>query len=238
MNSSKSILYISISVLFLSVTYLVFTNPSMNYALEVEVAQKELLEQQKEVEKANEQNKKLKQWNMFLTSDVAVDDERYPLVVMRSGYKVLKIGSETALVGWKMDLANTSKQFGYMPTIEFSLTDEDRFILESSTESGRILKESFGSIQGTMTIPVSDLERLSGVTWTIRIDNWIQNEKNLKGKRLERLETLLKDGDKRPNWIDEAFDENPYLIVVPKWGAVEKAIKKDETLGTEQKVTK
>lgn len=222
---TKSFFFISVSILFLVAAYLAFNSPSLNFKLAEKIATKEDAIKSIKLENINERNNKLKEWKWFYSTDVAVDNEKYPIVILRSGYKVLSISEKLSLVGWKMDIANTSPKSRYYPSIEYSITDTDGFEIGSSSEKGNVLAQSFGSIQGTLNIANSDLERLSLEDWTISIGNWSTDEKNTKEKRYDRLKKMIKDENKRPFWINSAIEENKYIgMFSEKWKQIKSII--------------
>ena len=113
---AKSSMYLSISILMLVVAYLAFSNPALNYILAYEAKEKERKLAEDELSSVNDRNAKLKEWRWFGLGDVATDSEKYPIVVMRSGFKVIKIADERVLVGWRMD-----KMKGFLSDGEWTL---------------------------------------------------------------------------------------------------------------------
>ncbi|MFK3975105.1 hypothetical protein [Shewanella vesiculosa] len=222
---TKSVMYGSISLLILIISYLVYNSPSLNHELASKAALKEKVLAKAELDKINERNTKLKEWKWFGWSDVAVDNEKYPIVILRTGFKVIKISDDNSLVGWRMDIANTSEKSRYLPSVNYSITDSDGFEISSSSETGNILAQSFGVVQGTFKVSNSDLERLSSDTWTISIGDWGSNEQYSKGKRYERLKALVEDENKRPIWLKTYVDENPFNVYFSdKWKIIQSIV--------------
>lgn len=225
LNVAKSFLFTSLSIFFLVAAYLGFNSPSINFNLAEEIAKKEHALKSVGLKNVNARNNKLKEWTWFYSSDVAVNNEKYPIVILRSGYKVLRISEERSLVGWKIYIANTSPKSRYYPNIEYSITDSDGFEIGSSSAEGNFLSQSFGSIQGTMNIANADLERLSREDWTISIGSWITGESNTKGKRYDRLAKMIKDENSRPVWIDSVVKENQYITgFSDKWKLIKSIV--------------
>lgn len=208
----KSVLYLSISLFLLLSAYLLFND--FVDSIEPEVLTVEA-SQWKELLEFKTAKAKLKDWTWDYSSDVEVMDEKYPLVVLRSGFKVIKTSEYNALVGWRMDIVNTSKKHSYYTEAEYVITDGDGFHIESSTNKVSLPAESFGLVLGTMEIPISDLGRVVSGVWTILISEWETNERDSKGRRYERLAALVKDENKRPVWLRSAIEENRYLAYLP-----------------------
>lgn len=221
---AKSAMYISMALLLLVIAYLAFNSPTINYQLASELAQKEIASQEIELSKVNERNTKLKEWRWFPFNDVAVNSEKYPIVILRSGFKVIKISDSSSLVGWKMDLVNTSVKSTYLTNVTYSITDSDGFHIGSSSGSGNVLAQTFGVVQGTLEVSNSDLERLSGDDWTISIGSWSTNEQYAKGKRYDRLKAIVEDDNKRPYWLKEYVDETTYLAYFDKWKIIKSIV--------------
>jgi hypothetical protein len=225
---SKSLLLLSISVLISVFCYLLFFNPELNFVLSEKIARKaEAIK--------TEETEKLQQWKWFLWSDVNVSNENYPLVVLRSGFKVIKVLNDEALVGWKMDILNTSKMYSYEVEVDYSITDEDRFFIITSTERDWIKPNSFGTIKGTITVNAANLHLLKDYTWTISAPDWKTYEKDVKTKRYERLSELIVDKKKRPYWIDETIkDKELYLLdASDKWKIINDALSNAKDKKTE-----
>ena len=221
----KSFLLFSISILVITISFLAYKSPDLNYSLADQLKINAEKTRQVELSANKEKDKKLKEWVRSGWSDVGTTSEKYPLVIIRDGFKIIKINDNSALIGWKMDILNTSISSQYYPKVTYTVTDNDGFKLNSSTKSGDIPAESFGTIQGTMTIPLSDLERIDDKDWTIIVENWKSKEKNAKGKRYERLAKLVANADKRPFWIDKMVKEEPSILLFSdKWKTIKDAI--------------
>ena len=89
-----------------------------------------------------------------------------------------------------------------------------------------------------MVVPLSDLKRLAEDDWTISIGNWSSNEKNLTGKRYERLAKLVKDSDKRPFWIDKLLKGKDFFALSEKWRVIQSAIKLNDSTSKNNKTKK
>lgn len=236
--ASKSILLLCIAGTISIVSYLLFTNPELNFVLSKKI------NTDMELNKAKIA-KDLQQWQLFQFTDVNAISENYPLVVLQSGFKVIKVYDDEALVGWKVDVLNTSQNNSYKVDINYSITDEDSFIVTTSTESEWVKPEEFSTIKSTIKVNVSNLDRLKDDTWYISAPDWEDKEKNVKTKRYERLAKIIVDDNKRPYWIDKIIEdkESFLLIVSDKWKVINTAIlkskenktkKANETLNTDQ----
>lgn len=222
---TKSTMYASVAILLLVISYLAYNHPSLNHHLASSATIEKEAIALNALSIINERNSKLKEWKWFGLNDVAVNNEKYPIVILRSGFKVIKISKGSSLVGWRMNIANTSEKNRYLPKVTYSLTDSDGFDIGSSSENGNILSESFGVVQGTMTISNSDLERLSKEDWTISIGSWSTNEVTAKGKRYDRLKAMVEDEKKRPYWLKEHLESNPLDgYFSEKWDIIKKIV--------------
>ncbi|GIU03173.1 hypothetical protein [Shewanella algidipiscicola] len=96
---SKSLFFASIAVLFLTASYLAYINPAFNFSLAKEIDEAAAIKRSLELEEYNKKNAKLKEWKWFNWSDVATNSEKYPLVIVRNGFKVINISDIDALVG-------------------------------------------------------------------------------------------------------------------------------------------
>lgn len=219
--ASKSIMILSVAGTISAFSYLVFTNPEYNFILS------EKIRVEAEVNKL-QRTEELQQWKFFQWSDVNASSEAYPLVVLRSGFKVIKVVNDEALVGWRMDVLNTSEKNPYKVEINYSITDEDSFVVTTSTESDWVKPEEFGTIKSTMKVNIANLDRLKSDTWYISAPDWQDKEKNIKTERYERMSKIIVDDNKRPYWIDETIKENDSFLLTlsNKWKTINNAILK------------
>ena len=192
--------------------YLAYTNPDLNFQKRI------LLEQQE-----SQASAKLMEWRYDELSDVGVEDEKYPIVVLRTGFKLLKIEEKHAIVGWIYEAINTSPSSQYLTEVDFKLTDIDEFELEGGNSEQTIEAHSSGIIKGQIKISKSDIPRLSQSTWTVRLTpSWQTKEKNTTGKRYDRLKAIIIDNE--PYWIKETLEKNKILTYFPKWQIIQEAI--------------
>ncbi|EAW31109.1 hypothetical protein GP2143_03273 [marine gamma proteobacterium HTCC2143] len=166
---AKLAMYLSATILLLFISFLAYNSSNINYKLASEVAMNEIAAQKIESSKINYRNTMLKGWRWFFSSDVGVSSEKYPIIILRSGFKGIKISDTPSLVVWKIDIFKTSVESRYLQDFTCSITDSDGFDIVSSSASGNISAQSFGAVQGTLKISNYDLERLPGDDWTISI---------------------------------------------------------------------
>ncbi|WP_286237952.1 hypothetical protein [Neptuniibacter halophilus] len=225
---TESIMRLSLALLFLTLAavigglgYLTATDPQFNHIIRSDLD----LKQQQHDRVSLELTKK---WKWLAYNDVAVSDERYPMVLMRSGYKVLKVKDGKALVGWQYEVMNTSPKTNYVATISLDLTDRDGFKIAGSSKSGKVLKGSFSQIKDTIEIDSDDIDRLSNTDWTISLSgDWKASEKNTPKTRYERFVELVLNNE-APWWIYEEYgaDEPPEAAkFYDKWLMVVQALR-------------
>ncbi len=156
---TKALLFVSITVIIVAFAYLSLTNRDINKPLDRRLAEQEQFELAQKIDQFSE-------WKYDHFSDVAADSGQYPIVVLRSGYKIIKLGADKSLIGWKFDLVNTSPQTAYKAEVDYRLLDVDNFEIVNSSGDTWAYPESHATIYGTMYICNSDLERLSDpVKW-------------------------------------------------------------------------
>ncbi len=223
---SKSILFICISVFFLTISYLIYINPEYNFYENKKLQYEKTLQEAATRQKINEETEKQKKWSYDSFSDVGVNDEKYPIVVLRTGYKLIKIGDEKSLVGWKYEVINTSSKNKYITSIDFELEDADGFVIASGSGSSPVQEKSYGVVQGTIKVHNSDLKRLSSSGWSISLSpSWQSKEKKVKGKRYDRLKKIIKDA--APSWVEESANSEFLAIISPKWKEIRKVYVKE-----------
>lgn len=212
-NLTKGLFFLALTLTFSSAVYLMLTNPELNRPLNQEIVKLE-----KEV--AEMQDAEPKKWSYTSFSDVAVTSEKYPIVVLRTGFKVIRVGPQKSLVGWKYEIVNTSPSTKYVPDVEFELQDEDGFDIASGRSDSIVQPESYGVITGTIEIDNIDLERLSQSSWTIQLSsNWEANEIGTMGKRYDRLKKLAQSH--LPAWAKEEAKNEFIGIFSEKWKAIQ-----------------
>lgn len=134
-------------------------------------------------------------WNY---SEIGAKEKNYPMVVLRDGYKAIKIVDEKVLVGWKYELLNTSPNTNYSATIHYKFEDKDGFQVNESSATENVPKKEIRTIQKTTWIPYEDYKRISNASWSVSLTpNW--NDKKLKGNRFERAGIILKES--APYWL-------------------------------------
>ncbi|MBY6034365.1 hypothetical protein [Marinobacter daepoensis] len=212
-NFTKGLFFLALTVTLSSAAYLLLTNPELNRPLYQDNAE---LEKQE----AEKQDAEPKKWSYTSLSDVAVASEKYPIVVLRTGFKVIRVGPQKSLVGWKYEIVNTSPSTKYVPEVEFELQDEDGFYIASGRSDSIAQPESYGVITGTIEIDNIDLGRLSQSSWVIQLSsNWEVNEAGTAGKRYDRLKALAQS--QLPAWAREEAEDEFLGVFSDKWKAIQ-----------------
>lgn len=223
MNIASSILRLSLALLLLTLaivvgifSYLAATNPNVNHIINSQKVAEEQALVFREVGRHEE-------WRYFNHSDVSVTDEKYPIVVLRSGYKVIDfdVDLQEVTIGWIYDIANTSEKESYLAEVTYHLTDRDQFKVVTMNESAFIRSQSFETIRGTAVISVNQLQRITNDTWSISLSpNWSLDKST--GTRMERLTALVATGTP-PWWLRSEFVRNNLTSLAEeseKWEAV------------------
>lgn len=97
---------------------------------------------------------------------IDTDDPDYPLEFISDGYKFTNIVKERVNWVWQYTLLNKSDKF-LTATVTFKLIDKDNFIISSSAEDKYVDKHSEITIKGEGSIPIYELKRVYGRTWSI-----------------------------------------------------------------------
>ena len=223
MSISSSILRLSLAILIVTIagvagifTYIAVTNPNVNHIVQSQHNSMEREAFLAEVRRYNE-------WRYSNHADVAVSDENYPLVVLRTGYKAIDfdVDKQEVTLGWIYDIANTSQRESYMADVTFHLTDRDQFKVVTMNESTFMRNQSFETIRGTTTMGINDLKRINNDTWSISLTpNWSSDTST--GTRMERLTELTKTVNP-PWWLRSEFVKNNLTSLAEeseKWQAV------------------
>lgn len=131
-------------------------------------------------------------------SEISAKDNNYPIIVLRDGYKAIKIVGDNILMGWKYELLNTSPKRNYIVTIRYQLEDTDGFLINESSSTKNIPPGEIGNIQETTYVPLDDYNRITGASWYVRLTPDWSTEK-LSGNRFERAGVILKEN--APYWL-------------------------------------
>lgn len=189
-NKSIILLRISLSALIVALIFLLLTNPKFNV----------LLATKADKSTGNTFINPAPKWRYDYWSSISVDD-KYPIVHIRSGYKVIKETKDKLIVGWKYELVNASSKARDI-TIYYNITDSDGFVIGSGSKSKEIEKKSYDTVQGTLCVDKDNTERIYGNTWSISVSP--RTDLNIKNKEKNRFdlagEVLLKKG---PWWLDD-----------------------------------
>ena len=136
-------------------------------------------------------------WNY---SKIGTKEKNYPMVVLRDGYKAIKITNDKVLVGWKYVVLNTSPNTNYIVNIDYIFEDKDGFQIKENSASENVPKEEIRTIKNTTLIPYEDYKRISNASWSISLTpKW--NDKKLKGNRFDRAGKILKKN--APYWFKD-----------------------------------
>lgn len=134
-------------------------------------------------------------WNY---SEIGAKEKNYPMVVLRDGYKAIKMINEKVLVGWKYVLLNTSPSTNYIVNIVYKFEDKDGFQIKESSASENVPKEEIRTLQKTTLVPYEDYKRISNASWSVSLTpKW--TDKKLKGDRFDRAGKILKES--APYWL-------------------------------------
>ncbi|MGB0662810.1 MAG: hypothetical protein ACPGMR_03370 [Pontibacterium sp.] len=172
---------------------------------------------------------RLSDWKWNHLADIDSNEDAYPFVMLRYGYKfIAEEDNEKFIIGWFAELANTSPNYTYPITINYTLTDIDGFSIASSSSTEMFGHESSGGIRGQIAVTKSQLSRVAKSTWTVDAPSldWRINEERTIGTRFERLSEMVKNG-KLANWIynkSETFDDKPQSSIPLKWLAIRDAV--------------
>ena len=223
--ASKGTMYVSITFFFICaacflavIGYLLFINPEVNPVIK-----------QREEQRIEDQLSTYKEMKYNLIGDVAVENEIYPLVVLRTGYKLLRIENDKDLIAWAYDVLNTSPSNDYDVSVEFILEDKDGFQLGKDDQEKRVGSQEMDTIRGGIKIPSEDLGKLYDTTWYLSLSqNWTVKEKDVKGNRYERMTQILASENYRYSWIFNELIKNEgefsLLGFSEKWKAIRKAL--------------
>ena len=218
---AKIVFVVALTVVLVALGRVMYLNPRFNDEIrKAEDAQKELV-RQSEILHIQERNEKLQRWAYEYLSDVGTTEEKYPLVVLRTGYRVLRFDSSGALVGWQYELINTSPKQPYFPTVTFSLEDSEGFELATGTGETILQPESYGVVRGTIPVGGEDIGRLSGSSWKIKIEPaWSVFEAKTSGTRYSRLEAILKK-DFPAFWLlEDIATKKQWGVIDQRWAAI------------------
>lgn len=217
---SKGLLVLTTAAFIALCGYLAFTHPTMNYressriALEADLA-------------ADAELADIQEWRHHSWADIDVQDDAYPIVALRDSFKVLRLDSDTALVGWRYELFNTSPKTTYTAQVEYTLQDTDGFSISTDSASKMLRPGRYHEVSGTMSISRVDVRRLGGTNWQIGLSpDWRSSEANTQGTKYERLAELLNTGERAPAWIYqeiEARAASRFDFVGGKWNQIASA---------------
>lgn len=228
---AKVLLTIILSLFILVIGYMAYMNPNINHVIYLSELKSQEFEERLKNAQLDIENEKLKEWNYDYFTHISIKEDKYPIVALRTGFKILKIRPESVLVGWTYEIVNTLPSTKYSVEIDFKLTDADGFVVGSSIESGIASPEDYRKITGTINIDNDDLSRLNDSDWTVLLSpSWPTSESKTDGNRYERLEKIIKDA--APFWVTSQKDN---LIVfaeygIKKWIAIVKGIWGDTDL--------
>jgi len=172
-----SALSIFLSALCIVIIFLLLTNPKINLLL------KEKLKKPLNTE-----------WNYDYECKIDTDAD-YPLVHLRSGFKVIKKIGDKLLVGWKYEVINVSKD-SFLVTIDYKVNDYEGFTVGEGKGKEYIKGGKIETVIDTFRVPFEDLERLDTSNWTVIFSH---EYKKKKINRFKEAGKILKDNS--PFWL-------------------------------------
>jgi len=190
-SRSLTIFRLLLSALVAVVIFLLLINPEYNVLLNSE--NKKLRQVVKESTFDNPQP----DWKYNYWSDISASDS-YPIVHLRSGYKVIKEKGEDLLVGWKYELVNSSSTDRTV-TVYYKITDSDGFYVGTGNSSKTVPKKSYEVIKGTLFVEKDDIDRIKGSSWSISLKTVLTTKNKSKGNRFDLAGEVLKDNG--PWWL-------------------------------------
>lgn len=139
-------------------------------------------------------------WKWDYSSRIDADNNNYPVMILREGYKPIKRVGGKILLGWKYTVLNTSPNRSYEVTINYEFVDKDGFRIASDSGSEWVQKENTGTVKSTLHIPSDDYHRILRTSWTLNLRlSW--SDEKLKGNRFERAAKICKDNC--PYWYED-----------------------------------
>lgn len=136
-------------------------------------------------------------WNY---DQIDIEENNYPMVVLRDGYKAIKVDGKKVLMGWQYEVLNTSPSKGYNVTVDYRFEDKDGFVICESSGSEIIAKKEYDTVKNTVLVSYSDYNRILRRSWSVQVSpDW--SEEKLKGTPLERAGELLKQDS--PYWLED-----------------------------------
>ena len=106
-------------------------------------------------------------WFYEYSSDVDAD-QYYPVVCLRTGYKIIRNDGVSFLLGWKYDLINCSNN-GRDIKVTYKLLDEDDFIIAEGIGTKYVKAKSVDTVQDTFVLSKKDYDRIFTSTWNINV---------------------------------------------------------------------
>jgi hypothetical protein len=138
-----------------------------------------------------------KLWKWHYT-EISAKEDNYPIMVLRDGYKAIKIVGDNVLMGWNYELLNTSPKRSYIVTVNYDLEDGDGFLINESTSEKNVPPQEIRTLKQTTLVPCDNYNRIKGYSWYVRLTPDWKTEK-LEGNRFERAGVILKK--EAPYWL-------------------------------------
>lgn len=184
-------------------------------------------------------------WVYDFSGDVDAD-QYYPVVCLRTGYKILRDDGNSYLVGWKYDLINTTGSNREI-NVTYKLIDGDDFVVVQGKGVKYVKGKSIDTIQDAFVISKKDYSRIYSSTWTINVGAYdsASMKKNNFSKYGEAWKVIDQTNNYRHEWIKnyikymvnkQLYNDNVtdlYSVLYgEKWVALIKksGIKKDKNL--------
>lgn len=227
MGIPTAILRLSVSILILVVasviaaaSYIALSHPSVNHLVK---------EGEKEQERLFTQHayQKHQDWTFDEYSDVRVsEDSKYPLVVLRTGFKAIKKdeGTGTITIGWAYDIANVSAS-DYTASVTYILQDFDQFDIASSEASAYAKGNSVTTVRGVITLSDNDLLRVGSTSWGISLSPQWKDYRSDRA-RYQLLTELIASGG-APWWVLKKANNDELAVLAnnsAKWSAIAEGV--------------
>lgn len=102
-------------------------------------------------------------------NDTINGPDNYPLVYLRSGYKVVSEKKDKLLIGWEYEFVNTSGTDRDVSVV-YGFKDKDNFVIDENENELKLSKRlSYDNIRATFWIDKNDYERIDSSFWKIKM---------------------------------------------------------------------
>ena len=222
---AKGLLFLVSAALMAVLAYLVLIHPELNFREQARISEDAERAAQAELQE-------LEEWHHHEWSDIDVESDQYPIVFLRDSFKILQIDPESAVVGWRYELINTSPKQAYTADVQYTIQDQDGFDVAHGSGSVTVQAKTYNEISGTLDVSRENVRRLAGSRWTIRLNpDWQIQEAKTEGTRYERLTAILQSNVNMPSWIPrhaQSEDAAFLRVLSDKWKAIAAAYSEAE----------